>query len=70
MTRSQKTFIRAYAVWRERRKGSDVREVRLLMSGDVRAYCADGCTYLVDPISVLWAECATGYFLGAKPHAN
>jgi hypothetical protein len=36
--------------------GNDVARVRLLPSGDARAYCADGYTYLIDPIDVLLAE--------------
>jgi hypothetical protein len=56
LTRNQKRLIRTYALDRERLHGNDVIRVRLLSSGDARAYCADGYTYLIDPIPVLLAE--------------
>jgi hypothetical protein len=55
MTRAEKRLVRTYARDRERLKGEDVVRVRLL-SGDARAYCADGYTYLIDPVAVLLAE--------------
>jgi hypothetical protein len=56
LTRDQKRLIRTYALDRERLTGYDVIRVRLLSSGDARAYCADGYTYLIDPIDILLAE--------------
>jgi hypothetical protein len=56
MTRAEKRLVRTYAIDRERRNGSAVAKVRLLSSGDARAYCDDGYTYLIDPISLLLAE--------------
>jgi hypothetical protein len=60
MTRRQKELVRAYALARERRKGEAIIKVRLLSTGDARAYCADGYSYLIDPISVLLAEATIG----------
>ena len=56
MTRREKRLIRSYALERERLTGYDVTKVRLLSTGDARAYCTDGYTYLIDPIDVLYAE--------------
>jgi hypothetical protein len=56
LTRQQKRLIRTYALDRERLQGNDVTKVRLLSSGDARAYCADGDSYLIDPIAVLLEE--------------
>jgi hypothetical protein len=55
-TRAQKNLIRAYTIKRERARHEDITQVRLLASGDVRAYCKDGCTYLVAPTAELFAE--------------
>ena len=66
MTRRQRDLVRAYALARERRKHEDIIKVRLLLSdGDARAYCADGYSYLIDPISVLLTE-ATSAKEGGK----
>ena len=56
MTRRQRELVRAYALARKRRKGEDIIKVRLLSTGDARAYCADGYSYLIDPISELLTE--------------
>jgi len=61
MTRRQKQLVRVYALNRERLAGSDVTKVRFLPTGDVRAYCSDGYTYLVDPPDVLLAEAEAAY---------
>jgi hypothetical protein len=45
-----------HALARERSKGNAVAKVRLLSSGEARAYCPDGYSYLFDPIAVLLAE--------------
>jgi hypothetical protein len=45
-TRTQKNLMRDYALQEERAKGENVERVRFLPSGDVRAYCKDGYTYL------------------------
>jgi hypothetical protein len=53
-----------YALDRERLNDNNVTKVRLFYeSGAARAYCADGYTYLIDPIAVLLkeAERAKGY---------
>ena len=57
LTRLEKDVIRGYALHRERAAGNPVLKVRLLLKeGDARAYCDDGSTYLIAPISVLFAE--------------
>ena len=53
-TRAQKNLMRAYALHRERT--NEVVRVRFLPSGDVRAYCADGYSYLIAPTAELLKE--------------
>ena len=60
MNRHQKRLVRTYALQRERANGNDVVRVRLIADGDARAYCADGDTYLIDPITVLLEEALRG----------
>jgi hypothetical protein len=56
LTRTQKDYIRAYVIERERNQGFKVTRIRFLSDGDVRAYCEDGYTYLVAPTAVLIEE--------------
>src|SRR5262249_20701298 len=56
LTRAEKKLVRDYALQRECAKGENIVRVRLLASGDVRAYCKDGSTYLIAPTTELFAE--------------
>jgi hypothetical protein len=53
-TRTQKHLMRNYALYRERANG--IVAVRFLPSGDARAYCEDGETYLIAPTAELLKE--------------
>jgi hypothetical protein len=63
-TRADKNLMRAYALQQERAKGvKNIISVRFLHSGDVRAYCADGYTYLIAPTRELFKEARTAALL-------
>jgi hypothetical protein len=64
-TRAEKNLIRAYALDRERATGKGVVKVRLLNSGDARAYCKDGHTYLIAPAAALFAEARRTFHKGS-----
>jgi hypothetical protein len=63
-TRADKKLMRAYALKWERAKGENVVRVRFLQSGDVRAYCEDGHTYLIAPASELFKDARSAALLG------
>jgi hypothetical protein len=63
-TRAEKDLIRAYALDREPATSERVLKVRLLHSGDARAYCKDGHIYLIAPTAALFAEARRTFHKG------